>query len=160
MNLSVLEVTWDKGVAKSQWWSYWNLTRNHLLAPSHPGQAVRVIGRGLGSTAGPRTGGGGWANKRPIQSNWKASQKNKRWKCFNHQARTSLSLSKWELVQPAPSKDDQWATGLALALPPGSMLPVVQHASSFSGHLLWPFQQADHVHGRETSGCPAASLFC
>lgn len=59
MNLSVLEVTWDKGVAKSQWWSYWNLTRNHLLAPSHPGQAVRVIGRGLGSTAGPRTGRGG-----------------------------------------------------------------------------------------------------
>lgn len=36
MNLGVLEVTWDKGVAKSQWWSYWNLTRNHLLAPSHP----------------------------------------------------------------------------------------------------------------------------
>lgn len=36
MNLSVLEVTWDKGVAKSQWWGYWNLTHNHLLAPSHP----------------------------------------------------------------------------------------------------------------------------
>lgn len=36
MNWSVLEVTWDKGVAKSQWWSYWNLTRNHLLASRHP----------------------------------------------------------------------------------------------------------------------------
>lgn len=157
MNLSVLEVTWDKGVAKSQWWGYWNLTHNHLLAPSHPRPTKRcewwAEARGA---LQDHVQAGGWANKRPIQSNWKASQENKPWKGFNHQAGASLSLSKRELVQPAPSKDDQWAT----ALSPGSVPLVIQHTNP-SGHLLlWPFQQADHVHSSETSGCPAASLFC